>query len=184
MAYWNEEETFELISIWNEDNMQVQLEGCKRNREVYSKILRELSLVGYGHTYEQCREKIKKLKAEYKKINDKRKETGQGRYPEWEYYDAIDCVLGHKPSTQPAVVVDALEDIQVQDTQTDDDLLQETGVEVPSNLGTSESTVLGPASTDVTDASGEVATTLQGQKKSIDGTDKYPVENGRSQSLM
>ena len=93
-------------------------------------------------------------------------------------------MLAHKPSTQPAVVVDVLEDIQVQDTQTDDDLLQETGVEVPSNLGTSESTVLGPASTDVTDASGEVATTLQGQKKSIDGTDKYPVENGRSQSLM
>ena len=70
------------------------------------------------------------------------------------------------------MVVDALEDIQVQDTQTDDDLLQETKVEAPSNLDTSDSTVLTPASTDVTDASGEVATTSQGQKKSIDGIDK------------
>ena len=68
-------------------------------------------------------------------------------------------MLGHKPSTQPAVVVDALEDIQVQDTQTDDDLLQETEVKTPSNLDTSDSTVVSPASTDVTDASGEVATT-------------------------
>ena len=83
-------------------------------------------------------------------------------------------MLGHKPSTQPAVVVDALEDIPVQDTQTDDDLLQETEVEAPSNLDTSDITVLSPASTDVTDASGEVATTSQGQKKSIDGTDKLP----------
>ena len=42
-------------------------------------------------------EKIKELKAEYKNIGDKRKETGQERYPEWKYHDAIDHVLGHKP---------------------------------------------------------------------------------------
>ena len=171
-AYWSKEEAFKLISIWSEDNIQVQLQGCKRNREVYRKISCDLSLAGYSRTYEQCQEKIKKLKTEYKKISDKKKETGQGRHPEWEYYDAINRVLGHKPSTQPAVVVDALEDIPVQDTQTDNDLLQETEVEAPSNLDTSDSTVLSPASTDVTDASGEVVTTSQGQKKSIDGTDK------------
>ena len=99
MAYWSKEETFKLISIWSEANIQAQLEGCKRNCEVYSKISCELSLAGYSRTYEQCREKIRKLKAEYKKISDKRKETAQGRYPEWEYYDAKDHVLGHKAST-------------------------------------------------------------------------------------
>ena len=70
---------------------------------MYSKISHELSLAGYNHTYEQCWEKLKKLKVEYK-ISDKRKETGQGRYPEWDYYDAVDLILGHRPSTQPAVV--------------------------------------------------------------------------------
>ena len=162
MAYWSKEETFKLISIWSEDNIQAQLEGCKRNREVYTKISRELSIAGYNRTFGQCREKLKKLKAEYKKISDKRKETGQGRYPEWDYYDAMDSVLGHKPSTQPAVVVDTLEDSQVEDTQTDDDdQLQQT--EVEANLDTSD--IPSPASTDVTDASGEVATTSHGQKK-------------------
>ena len=39
-----------------------------------------------------------------------------GRYQEWEYYGTIDHVLMHKPSTQPAVAADALEDIQVEDT--------------------------------------------------------------------
>ena len=162
MAYRSKEETFKLISIWSEDNIQAQLEGCKRNREVYTKISRELSIAGYNRTFGQCREKLKKLKAEYKKISDKRKETGQGRYPEWDYYDAMDSVLGHKPSTQPAVVVDTPEDSQVEDTQTDDDdQLQQT--EVEANLDTSD--IPSPASTDVTDASGEVATTSQGQKK-------------------
>ena len=50
---------------------------------------------------------MKKLKAEYKKVKDKRSETGQGRYPEWDFYDAMDNVLGHKPATQPPVVVDS-----------------------------------------------------------------------------
>ena len=135
---------------------------------MYTKISRELSLAGYNRTYEQCREKLKKLKAEYRKISDKRKETGQGRHPEWDYYDAMDNVLGHRPSTQPAVVIDTLEDSQVQDTQTDDDQLLQTD-EANPNLDTSDAAVPSPASTDLTNTSGEVATTPQGQKN---GTEK------------
>ena len=115
------------------------------------------------------------LKAEYKRIRDKRQETGQGRYPEWDYYDAMDGVLGHKPSTQPAVVVDTLEDSQVQDTQVDDDELQQTDmIATLTSLDTSDIAVPNPASADVTDASGKVATTYQGQKIEIDGADKVP----------
>ena len=53
------------------------------------------------------------------------------------------CVLWHKPSTQPAVMFDALEDTQVQadDMQIDDDQLQETEVGATSNLDTSNAAV-------------------------------------------
>jgi len=37
MACWNKDKTFKL---WNEDNIQAQLEGCKWNQEVYTKISR------------------------------------------------------------------------------------------------------------------------------------------------
>lgn len=90
----------------------------------------------------------------------------------------MDDMLGNNPSTQPAVVVDTLEDSQMQDTQTaaDDNQLQQTEVGVIPNLDssrdTSDTAVPSPASTDVTDASGEVASTSQGQKKGIDGTEK------------
>ena len=90
---------------------------------MYSKISYELSLAGYNRTYEQGWEKLKKLKVEYKKISGKRKETGQGRYHKWDYYSVMDRLLRHKPFTQPAVVVDELEDTQVQDTQIDNDQL-------------------------------------------------------------
>ena len=110
------------------------------------------------------------MKTEYRKISDKRKKTGQGRYPEWDFYDAMDGVLGHKPSTQPAVVVDTLEDSQVQDTQVDDDLLHDTeGEAAVASQDTSDVTVPSPiGSSDVTDTSSEVATTSQRQNKSAD----------------
>jgi len=77
---WSRKETFKLISLWSEDVIQQQLEGCRRNSSVFCKIADGLSKDGFTCTMEQCRDKIKKLKAEYKKIRDKRDTTGQGRY--------------------------------------------------------------------------------------------------------
>ena len=74
------------------------------------------------------------------------REGKQGRYSELIMIQWIACLVGHKPSTQPAIVVDALEDTQVQDTQIDDDQLQETEVGATSNLGTSDTAVPSPAS--------------------------------------
>ena len=48
-----------------EDNIQEQLEGCHRNREVYIRIARKLNDCGFKRSFEQCREKIKKLKKGY-----------------------------------------------------------------------------------------------------------------------
>jgi len=73
------------------------LDGCRQNSLVYKKIADKLYSAGFARIFEQCREKIKKLKAEFKKIQYKRDKTGQGRYPEWEY-------LGHKHSKEPPVV--------------------------------------------------------------------------------
>ena len=105
---WTREEVFKLISIWSDATIQEQLEGCRRNSQVYKKISDDLRSAGFARTLEQCREKIKKLKTEYKKIKYKRDQTGQGRYPEWEYFDALNEVLGHKHSTEPPVVVESL----------------------------------------------------------------------------
>ena len=105
---WSKEETLKLIEIWGNDAIQAQLEGCKRNQEVFSRIAAEMSEAGFERTAQQCRDKIKKLKVEYRKIKDKRKRTGEGRYPEWDYFDALDAILGHKPATEPPVVINSL----------------------------------------------------------------------------
>ena len=79
MALWGDEETLKLIELWGEDNIQAQLEGCKRNAQVFAKIASEMKDAGYERTRDQCRDKIKKLKGEYRKIIDKHGKTGEGR---------------------------------------------------------------------------------------------------------
>ena len=60
---------------------------------------------GYERTYQQCRDKIKKLKGEYKKEKDRHNKTGEERTT-WDYFDAMDSILGHRPATRPPIVID------------------------------------------------------------------------------
>ena len=110
MASWTDEETFKLVEIWGDDRIQAQLEGCKRNKEVYERIAREMAVAGYEKTAEQCREKAKKLKAEYRKLKDKHNKTGQGRKT-WKFLEAMDRVLADKPATRPPVLLDTLQEV-------------------------------------------------------------------------
>ena len=103
MASWTDEETLKLIEVWGEESIQAMLEGSKRNKEVFKKIAREMEAAGYEKTAEQCNSKIK---LEYRKIKDTRNKTGRGR-KEWKCFESMDAVLGHKPATQPPVVVES-----------------------------------------------------------------------------
>ena len=51
---------------------------------------------------------MRRLKTKYKKTKHKRDKTGQGQYPEWEYFDALKKVLGHKHSIKLPAVVESL----------------------------------------------------------------------------
>ena len=102
-AVWSKEETLKLIEIWGNGAILAQLEGCTRNQEVYDRIAAELCEAGYNWTGKQCREKVKKLRSEYRKVRDKRSKTQEGRFPESDYFDAIDAILGYKPAMQPPI---------------------------------------------------------------------------------
>ena len=65
MANWTDKEPLKLIEIWSEDTVQTQLEGCRKNRAVFQKIVDRLKEAGYDRTIEQYRVKTKKLKQEY-----------------------------------------------------------------------------------------------------------------------
>ena len=114
---WRDDECFKLIALWGEENVQAQLEGCRRNKHVYENISKEMSDAGYSKSAVQCRDKVKKLKQEYKKVKDKNNPTGTGR-TDWKFYDKVNEILGNKPATKPPVLIDTSSGIKEND---DDD---------------------------------------------------------------
>ena len=62
------DEVLKLIEIWGDGAIQAQLKGCKRNQDVYDEIAADLRDAGFERTGKQCRDKIKKLKGEYRKV--------------------------------------------------------------------------------------------------------------------
>ncbi|XP_011406402.1 PREDICTED: zinc finger protein with KRAB and SCAN domains 2-like [Amphimedon queenslandica] len=102
---WCDEESHKLLELWGEEGIQAQLEGCTRNKHIYEKVSKSMEESGYSKTAIQCREKIKKLKKDYKKVKDKNIPTGTGTTV-WKFYDAVNDILGNKPATHPPVVID------------------------------------------------------------------------------
>ena len=50
---WTDAEAFKLIEFWSDDNIQVQLEGCKRNKLVFERIAKLMAERGFERTAEQ-----------------------------------------------------------------------------------------------------------------------------------
>jgi hypothetical protein len=138
MATWSKEETLKLIEIWGDDRIQAQLEGVHRNQDVFNKIAREMGESGFDRTFQQCRDKLKKLKSEYRKLKDKQGKTGEGKRKDWDYFDAMDAILGTKPATQPPVIVDTLQDTSDIQADVSGPDCDEIAAELGSNVSASE----------------------------------------------
>ena len=133
MATWSDPQTLKLIELWSDDHVQRQLEGYKRNKAVFESISRRMNDAGFDRTASQCREKIKKLRAEYKKVKDNNSQTGNNRKT-CKFYERLDSVLGSKPATRPPIVIDSFESSvnNSSDSQKSDDDL-ENSIESTSN---------------------------------------------------
>ena len=78
-AVWVDVEVDALLGIWGEEDVQSRLDGATRNIRVFETIASRLQDLGYKRTAVQCREKIKKLKGEYRKIHTHNNLTDRNR---------------------------------------------------------------------------------------------------------
>lgn len=163
-ATWNK---VKLIDVWGEDTIQAQLQECTRNQKIFEKISRKLTEAGYDRTFQQCRDKIKKLKGDYKKVKDKHGKTGEDR-SNWEYFDAMDAILGSRPATKPPVVLDTSSTpvtIDNPEEQLDQDEPEKDNDN--ESLSTSSSTAsLVPTSSTASNVSGSTPLTSRKRKRS------------------
>ena len=102
---WSDAEVSALIDVWGEADIQEQLDGATRNQTIFVNIAKKLKESGYDRDWQQCRAKIKNLKAEYKKVKDYNGVTGNVR-KSFKFYQKLDEILGHRPASSPAVLLD------------------------------------------------------------------------------
>ena len=91
--------------MWGEEDVQAQLEGCKRNKSVYERLAKRM-LPEFSRSGTQCREKMKKLRNEYKKIKDSNGKTGRER-KSMKFFEQLNDILGTRPATRPALLIDS-----------------------------------------------------------------------------
>ncbi|XP_019406570.1 PREDICTED: 1-aminocyclopropane-1-carboxylate synthase-like protein 1 [Crocodylus porosus] len=94
---WSDPEVVELLQLWADESVQMELESCLRNQHVFNRIAEVLREKGIHRTGDQCREKIKKMKLEYRRIKDNNNKAARGGRT-WKFYDAMDRVLTSRPS--------------------------------------------------------------------------------------
>ncbi|XP_017338143.1 myb/SANT-like DNA-binding domain-containing protein 2 isoform X2 [Ictalurus punctatus] len=95
MVKWTDEDVQALLNIYAEENIQKEFESSARNAKVYQKISARLGEMGIQHSPQRCREKIKKMKQDYKKIKDYNRVNGSNRRS-GKWFEKLDAILGQR----------------------------------------------------------------------------------------
>ncbi|XP_062823985.1 1-aminocyclopropane-1-carboxylate synthase-like protein 1 isoform X1 [Anolis carolinensis] len=107
---WSDPEVAQLLHLWADAAVQAELESCLRNQHVFNRIAEVLREKGIRRTGDQCREKIKKMKLEYRRLKDSGRAgtgprvgagAGGGGGRPWKFFQVLDRVLAGKAPHSP-----------------------------------------------------------------------------------
>ncbi|XP_062616465.1 uncharacterized protein LOC134278161 [Saccostrea cucullata] len=105
---WTEEETWALLSVWEEQAIEEQMENPKvNNGSIYKSVSDELMNKGFEGTHEQCKVRIHTFKRMYRETKTKLKQSGKGRRT-CNYFNELDSILGNRPASSPVKVIETL----------------------------------------------------------------------------
>lgn len=87
---WSKKEVLTLLTHWANPAVQEELSRNVRNNAVYSSLSAKLASLGYDKSAQKCKEKLKKLKQDYRRIKNSNHLDGGKNI----WFDIIDQVLG------------------------------------------------------------------------------------------
>ena len=59
---WSDDEVKTLLAVWEESNIEHELDGAVRNKVVYVNISKKMKELEHDRDWQQCRTKIKNIK--------------------------------------------------------------------------------------------------------------------------
>ncbi|XP_047191851.1 uncharacterized protein zgc:113263 isoform X3 [Scophthalmus maximus] len=112
---WSDEETLNLLDIWGKDSVQRALQGCFKNRHIFTQIAQKMAERGYMRSVEQCQTRIKRLKKCFRQNRNR----GNSKL-ENKFYEKLECVLSSAvPLAVPEVTYD-VDDVADEDDADED----------------------------------------------------------------
>ncbi|XP_034005618.1 uncharacterized protein LOC117497723 [Trematomus bernacchii] len=95
---WSVEEVTTFLHYISDEKIQRELDGMTRNIKVFQEVSTLMATSGYSRTVVQCREKLKKLKGEYRLVKDNNNTSGAAR-KNWKCFDLMNSIYGHRPAS-------------------------------------------------------------------------------------
>ena len=92
---WTNREVETFLCILGEEDVQRDLDGAARNEKVFQLVSQKLLDAGFEKNTEQCRQKSKKLRADYRKAKDHNNQNGDYRKM-WKWFNMMDAIYGHR----------------------------------------------------------------------------------------
>ncbi|XP_061782399.1 uncharacterized protein [Nerophis lumbriciformis] len=89
---WSVSEVTQFLVLVADEKIQAELDGS-RNQKVYKELSQLMAAYGYERTFRQCREKLKKMKSDYRSIKD-----NLSTRKTWRWFPHMDAIYGH-PAT-------------------------------------------------------------------------------------
>lgn len=93
---WGNNELKTFLSLVAEDRIQNELDGATRNERVFKELSETLAKYGFQRSSKQCREKLKKLRCEYRSVKDQNGWSGTDRGI-WKWFTEMEAIYGDKP---------------------------------------------------------------------------------------
>ncbi|XP_077393016.1 uncharacterized protein LOC144030512 [Festucalex cinctus] len=90
---WSVSEVTQFLVLVSDHKIQVELDGT-RNEKTYRELSQRMASFGYERTFRQCRDKLKKLKSDYRAIKDNIR-AGSNRKA-WKWFGQMDAIYGHR----------------------------------------------------------------------------------------
>ncbi|KAF7219862.1 zinc finger and SCAN domain-containing protein 20 [Nothobranchius furzeri] len=94
---WSNDEVQTFLCLMSNERIQRQLDGATRNERIFREISELMACHGFQRTGKQCREKLKKMKSDYRSIKDLRNKGEAHR--KWKWFDQMDAIYGHRPAS-------------------------------------------------------------------------------------
>ncbi|XP_023133615.2 zinc finger and SCAN domain-containing protein 29-like [Amphiprion ocellaris] len=95
---WSNHEIQTFPSVVADQRIQTELDGATRNQKIYQENSERMAGFGRNRLMKQCREKLKKLKSDYRYIKDHNGRSGSNRQ-RWKWFDQMDAIYGHQPAS-------------------------------------------------------------------------------------